>query len=155
MTRSVLQRAVDWGRRNSPWIIRFHSGSCSGCDAELQAALSSRYDLERWGVTEQGSPRQADVLICTGAVTLQEKGRLRQIYEQMLEPKFVLAVGSCACSGGAVADCYAVAGGVDSTIPVDVYLPGCAARPEAIIDAIRELLANWEKAQKFADTVEE
>ena len=89
-----------------------------------------------------------DVLVCTGAVTLQTKDRLKQIYEQMPEPKFVIAVGTCACTGGVFDGCYCVNGGIDSVIPVDVYLPGCAARPEAIIDAVNKLLASLEKSSR-------
>ena len=79
MSRTIMQRAVDWGRRSSPWMLRFNSGSCGGCDAELLAALTPRYDLESLGLLEQGSPRQADILICTGPVTMHNRERLRQI----------------------------------------------------------------------------
>ncbi|MCB0000673.1 MAG: NADH-quinone oxidoreductase subunit NuoB, partial [Anaerolineales bacterium] len=99
-----------------------------------------RYDVERLGVKLQGSPRHADVLICTGPVTRQSKDRLRRIYEQMPEPKFVIAVGSCAISGGAFQGCYNVIGHIDEVIPVDVYVPGCPPRPEAIIDGVVKLL---------------
>jgi Ni,Fe-hydrogenase III small subunit len=97
----TLDAIRSWARINSPWAIHYNSGSCNGCDIEILATLTPRYDLERFGVKLQGSPRHADVLICTGPVTLQSRDRLKRIYEQMPEPKFVVAVGSCATSGGA------------------------------------------------------
>ena len=87
-------------RINSPWAIHFNSGSCNGCDIEILATLTPRYDVERFGIRLQGSPRHADVLLCTGPVTRQSKERLRRIYEQMPEPKYVIAIGACAISGG-------------------------------------------------------
>jgi NADH-quinone oxidoreductase B subunit len=106
------------------------------------ATITPRYDLERLGVKLEGSPRHADVMICTGPVTLQARDRLVRVYEQMAEPKFVIAVGSCAISGGAFRGCYNIAGGIDEVIPVDVYVPGCPPRPEAIIYGVAQLLAK-------------
>lgn len=148
MTKNLIERAVDWGRRKSPWIIHFNAGACNGCDIEVVDALTPRFDVERLGMLQQGTPRHADILVCTGAVTLQTRDRLKQIYNQMPEPKFVIAVGSCACTGGIFDGCYCINGGVDSVVPVDAYLPGCAARPEAIIDVVNKLLASWEASQK-------
>jgi len=135
-----IQKAIQWGTGKSPWIIHFNAGACNGCDIETIDALTPRYDLERIGITKQGSPRHADVLVCTGAVTLQTKERLIQIYDQMSEPKFVIAIGTCACTGGVFDGCYSVIGGMDSVIPVDMYLPGCSVRPETILNAIDKLL---------------
>jgi NADH-quinone oxidoreductase B subunit len=131
-----------WARINSPWAIHFNSGSCNGCDIEILATLTPRYDMERFGVKLQGSPRHADVLICTGPVTRQARERLVRIYEQMPEPKFVVAVGSCALSGGVFDGCYGVLGGIDKVIPVNAYVPGCPPRPEAIIDGVVKLLGS-------------
>jgi len=107
-TSNPLQRIMDeiktWARINSPWIIHYNSGSCNGCDIEILATLTPRYDVERFGIKLQGSPRHADVLVCTGPVTLQSRDRLVRIYEQMPEPKFVVAVGSCGLSGGVFRD---------------------------------------------------
>jgi Ni,Fe-hydrogenase III small subunit len=114
-----------------------------------------RYDLERVGILKQGSPRHADILVCTGAVTLQTRDRLIQIYEQMSDPKFVIAIGTCACTGGIFEDCYCVTGGIDSVIPVDVYLPGCAVRPEAIISAVDKLLASLKDKESNPENKEE
>lgn len=136
----LLQKAIDWGTRKSPWIIHFNAGACNGCDIETIDAITPRFDVERMGVVQQGSPRHADILVCTGAVTLQTRDRLKQIYDQIPEPKFVIAVGTCACTGGIFDGCYCVTGGIDTVIPVDVYIPGCAVRPEALISAIEKLL---------------
>ncbi|NLW57010.1 MAG: NADH-quinone oxidoreductase subunit B family protein [Firmicutes bacterium] len=139
---------MNWGIRKSPWILHFNAGACNGCDIETIAALTPRFDLERMGVIQQGSPRHADILVCTGAVTLQTKERLKQIYDQMPEPKFVMAVGTCACSGGIFDGCYCVMGGIDKVIPVDVYIPGCAVRPEALISAVQKLLDTLKRPKK-------
>ncbi|HNY99754.1 MAG TPA: NADH-quinone oxidoreductase subunit B family protein [Anaerolineaceae bacterium] len=143
------QRALDqiktWARVNSPWAIHYNSGSCNGCDIEILATLTPRYDLERFGVKLQGSPRHADVLICTGPVTLQSRDRLVRIYQQMPEPKFVVAVGSCGISGGAFQGCYNIVGSIGEVIPVDAYVPGCPPRPEAIIHGVVALLQSLQK----------
>ncbi len=136
MIRSVTR----WARVKSPWVIHFNSGSCNGCDIEILATLTPRYDLERFGVRLEGSPRHADILVCTGAVTRQARESLLRTYEQMPEPKFVVVVGSCAISGGVFQGCYNVIGSIDQVIPVDVYVPGCPPRPQAIIDGIVGLL---------------
>lgn len=140
----TLDQLKTWARVNSPWAIHFNSGSCNGCDIEILATLTPRYDAERFGVKLQGSPRHADILICTGPVTRQARERLIRVYEQMPDPKFVVAVGSCALSGGAFQGCYNIMGGIDQVIPVNVYVPGCPPRPEAIIDGVVKLLTQLE-----------
>lgn len=140
--QNVLEQIKTWARVNSPWAIHFNSGSCNGCDIEILATLTPRYDMERFGLKLQGSPRHADILTCTGPVTHQARERLIRIYEQMPEPKFVVAVGACALSGGAFQGCYNIMGGIDQVIPVDAYVPGCPPRPEAIIDGVVKLLAQ-------------
>jgi ech hydrogenase subunit C len=134
----------------SPWIIHFNSGACNACDIEIIAALTPRYDVERFGVVLKGSPRHADVLVCSGPVTRQIRDRLVRIYEQMAEPKFVVAVGTCACSGGVFNGCYNVLGGIDSALPVSAYIPGCPASPAAIVDGVVKLLQSVEAGQKPA-----
>ncbi|MEJ2605779.1 MAG: NADH-quinone oxidoreductase subunit B family protein [Anaerolineales bacterium] len=131
-----------WARINSPWVLHFNSGSCNGCDIEILATLTPRYDLERFGVKLQGSPRHADVLLATGAVSRQARDRLLRIYEQMHTPKFVVAIGACALTGGVFQGCYNTLGGIDKLLPVDAYIPGCPPRPEAIIDGVVKLLNN-------------
>lgn len=137
-----LDKIIRWARIKSPWIIHFNTGACNACDIEIVAALTPRFDIERFGILIKGTPRHADVLVCSGPVTRQIKDRLIRIYEQMAEPKFVIAVGTCSCSGGVFQGCYNVLGGIDEAIPVDVYIPGCPARPEAIIDGVVKLLGR-------------
>jgi NADH-quinone oxidoreductase B subunit len=138
----VLEKIVTWARIKSPWVIHFNTGACNACDIEILDSLTPRYDLERFGIVLKGTPRHADVLLCSGPVTLQTKDRLIRIWEQMSEPKFVVAVGTCASSGGVFSGCYCVSGGIDSVIPVSLYIPGCPARPEAIIDGVVKLLST-------------
>ena len=134
------ERLIRWARRRSPWVLHYNSGGCNGCDIEFLDLLTPRYDVERLGVLKEASPRHADILVCTGPVTLKSRDRLERIYEQMLEPKWVMAVGACACSGGIFAESYNVLGGVDQLLPVSVYVPGCPSRPEAIIDGLVRLM---------------
>lgn len=138
----MFEKIINWARIKSPWIIHFNTGSCNGCDIEIVATLTPRYDLERFGVQLKGTPRHADVLVCSGPVTMQTRDRILRIYEQMTEPKFVVAVGTCASSGGVFEGCYGVGGGIDSIIPVSAYIPGCPPRPEAIIDGVVKLLGS-------------
>ena len=138
----LLDKLVTWSRIKSPWIIHFNSGACNGCDIEVLDALTPRYDLERFGVLLKGSPRHADVMVACGPVTRQQKKRLRRIYDQMAEPKFVVAVGTCACSGGVFEGCYCVEGGIDKVLPVAAYIPGCPVKPEAVIDGVVKLLSS-------------
>jgi NADH-quinone oxidoreductase B subunit len=140
--QTALNKVKTWARINSPWLVHFNSGSCNGCDIEILATLTPRYDLERFGVKLQGSPRHADVLVCTGPVTRLARERLLRVYEQMPEPKFVVAVGSCGTSGGVFHGCYNVVGSIDEVLPVNVYIPGCPPRPEAIIYGIVQLLES-------------
>ena len=129
----------------SPWLIHYDAASCNGCDIEVLACLTPVYDVERFGVINTGDPKQADIFLITGAVNDQNKEVVKQLYDQMPEPKVVVAVGICACSGGIFRDCYNILGGVDKVIPVDVYVPGCAARPESIIDGVVKGLDVLEK----------
>ena len=120
----------------SPWVVHYDGSSCNGCDIEVLACLMPMYDVERFGIINTGNPKHADVFLVTGSVNEQNKDVVKQIYEQMPEPKVVVAVGICACHGGVFRDAYNILGGVDTVIPVDCYVPGCAARPEAIIDGV-------------------
>jgi NADH-quinone oxidoreductase B subunit len=152
--QTVLDQIRTWATINSPWAIHFNSGSCNGCDIEILATLTPRYDLERFGVKLQGSPRHADILVCTGPVTRQARERLLRIYEQMPNPKFVVAVGCCSISGGVFQGCYNVMGGIDEIIPVNAYIPGCPPRPEAIIDGVVKLLQSL-KSGALVETPQE
>ncbi len=136
-------------RAKSPWIMHFDCGSCNGCDIEVLACLTPLYDVERFGIVNVGNPKHADVLLVTGTVNYRNQKVLKNIYDQMPEPKAVIAIGACGNTGGVFREAYNVVGGVDQVIPVDVYVPGCPARPEAIIDGVVAGLA------KFAEKVED
>ncbi len=125
----------------SPWILHYDGTSCNGCDIEVLACLTPLYDVERFGVINTGNPKHADILLVTGSVNAQNRPVLQQLYDQMPDPKVVVAVGICATSGGIFAECYNVEGGVDKVLPVDIYVPGCAVRPESIIDGVVRAVA--------------
>jgi len=129
-----------WARKKSPWVMHFPCGGCNGCDIEVVAALTPLYDAERFGVLLKGTPRHADILLVTGVVTMQIKDRLKRVYEQVPDPKVVVAVGDCAISGCVFDGSYAVAGPVDKVIPVDVYIAGCPPKPEAILAGVVKAL---------------
>jgi membrane-bound hydrogenase subunit mbhJ len=131
----------------SLWVFHFNSGSCNGCDIEIVAAITPRYDPERFGVRLVGSPKHADVLLVTGPVTHDMRDRLRRVYDQMAEPKLVMCIGTCGQSGGVFYDSYNLDGPVGDVIPVDVYVPGCAPRPEAIIDGVVKAIAKLERLE--------
>jgi ech hydrogenase subunit C len=129
----------------SPWVIHYDGSSCNGCDIEVLAALMPRFDLERFGIVNTGNPKHADILLLTGSINEQNKPVVQNIYNQMPEPKVVVAIGICATSGGIFRECYNVMGGADKAVPVDLYVPGCAVRPEAIIDAAVAAVGILEK----------
>ncbi len=138
----MLAKLVRWSRKKSPWILHLNSGACNACDIEVVAALTPRFDVERLGVLLKATPRHADVIISTGPVTRQIKDRIIRIYEQTPEPKFVIAVGACAMSGCVYRGAYNILGGLDQVIPVNIYVPGCPARPDAILDGVVKLLGT-------------
>ena len=133
---------LTWARTRSPWLIHFNAGACNACDIEVVSALTPTYDVERFGALLKGSPRHADVMVVSGSVPRKIRDQLKRIYDQMPEPKFVVAVGSCAITGGVFQDCYNVFEGVDKVIPVDAYIPGCPPKPEAILDGVVKLLVS-------------
>lgn len=135
-------------RKKSPWILHYNAGSCNGCDIEILACLSPKYDLERFGVINSGNPKQSDIFLVTGPVTLRSRERVVELYTQMPEPKVVVAVGTCTCTGGVFRGMYNVEDGLDRYIPVDVYIPGCAASPELIIDGVAKGLEILESKNK-------
>ena len=135
----------------SPWIMHYDASSCNGCDIEVLACLTPVYDAERFGVVNCGDPFQADILLITGGVNKQNAQVVKQLYDQMAEPKVVCAVSICACTGGIFKECYNILGGVDTVIPVDVYVPGCAARPQAILDGVVKAVGIFQqKADELA-----
>ncbi len=138
----MLKKLVRWSRLKSPWILHLNSGACNACDIEILAALTPRFDVERFGILLKATPRHADVIVCSGPVTRQIKDRFIRIYDQVPDPKFVIAVGACAMSGCVYRGAYNILGGIDQAIPVDVYVPGCPARPDAIVDGVVKLLGK-------------
>ena len=134
----------------SLWVFHLNTGSCNGCDIEIVACLTPRYDLERFGIKLVGSPKHADVLLVTGPVTGRMLDRVKRIYEQTPDPKAVIAVGACGTSGGVFYNSYNLSGSVDKVIPVDVYVPGCPVRPEAIINGV---LQAWIKLEKLRESM--
>jgi NADH-quinone oxidoreductase subunit B len=128
---------VNWARSRSPWPLGYGLACCA---IEMMASAASHHDLARFGAEVfRSSPRQADVMIVAGTVTHKMAPRLRRLYEQMPEPKWVIAMGNCASSGGEFWDSYATLQGVDTVVPVDVYVPGCPPRPEALTEGVLRL----------------
>lgn len=132
----------------SPWIVHVNCNSCNGCDIELLACLTPLYDAERFGVINIGAPKQADIMVVTGSVNSKNVDMLKNVYNQMPNPKAVVAIGACGTTGGIFHDCYNVIGGVDKVVPVDVYVPGCCPRPEAIMDGILQAAGILEEKRK-------
>jgi len=127
------------------WVFHVATGSCNGCDIEIVAALTPRYDVERFGIKLVGTPRHADVLLVTGPVTRPMAERLKRVYEQTPDPKAVVVVGGCGSTSGVFYDSYNVVGPVDKIVPVAAYVPGCPPRPEAIIHGVVTAVAKLEE----------
>jgi membrane-bound hydrogenase subunit mbhJ len=144
----MKQRFINHCRKKSLWVLPFNSGGCNGCCIELLTCVSPRSDVERFGILAKGSPRHADVLVVDGPVTSKLKDRLLRVYQQMPEPKVVVALGSCPASNGIFDGCYGVAGPLDKIIPVDVWVPGCPPRPEAIIHGITKAMQKIERLER-------
>ena len=139
---TTLDKVVNWGRRWSLYPMPFGTACCG---IEMMATLASRYDLARYGAEAiRFSPRQCDLLIVAGTITHKMAPVLKRIYDQMSEPKWVIAVGACASAGGPF-DTYAVLQGIDRSIPVDVYIPGCPPRPEALLQAVIKIQEKIDK----------
>lgn len=133
-----VSELLRWARSGSLWYLPAGGGCCAD---ELMETAGCRYDLERFGCLPQVDPRQSDLLVVTGAVSYKAAPHLRELYDAMLEPKYVMAVGACACCGGAFGPeySYSTVPGADRVLPIDVYVPGCPPRPEAIMNGLIKL----------------
>jgi membrane-bound hydrogenase subunit mbhJ len=130
--------------KKSLWVFHCNSGSCNGCDIEIIAALCPRYDVERFGIKLVGTPRHADVLLVTGPVTRQQAERVKRVYEQMPNPKVVIAIGNCGNTGDVFYESYNLVGPLQEVLPVDIHVIGCPPRPENIIHAVAKA---WTKLE--------
>ena len=128
----------------SPWLFRINAGSCNGCAVELATtACISRYDVERLGCKYCGSPRHADIVLITGPLTARVKDKVLRVWNEIPEPKVTVAVGICPISGGVFREGYSIEGPVDRYLPIDVNVPGCPPRPQAIMEGVLEAVAIW------------
>jgi NADH-quinone oxidoreductase subunit B len=156
----LVLTSMDWilnrSRANSLWYMLFGLACCA---IEMMATGASRYDFDRFGMMFRASPRQSDLMFVAGTVTYKMAKRVKVLYEQMAEPRYVLAMGGCACNGGPFYyDCYSVLKGIDKVIPVDVYVPGCPPRPESLMEGCMKLqqkiknekLSDWSSDRKKA-----
>jgi NADH-quinone oxidoreductase subunit B len=132
---TTVDKLLNWGRSNSAWALTYGLACCA---IEMMATGASRYDFDRFGVIFRASPRQADIMVVAGTLTKKHAEFIRRLYDQMAEPKWVISMGSCANTGG-MFNTYATVQGVDRVIPVDMYLPGCAPRPETLQYAVMML----------------
>ncbi|MBT5934218.1 NADH-quinone oxidoreductase subunit B [Sulfurimonas sp.] len=144
---TTIDAVVDWGREASLWPFVFGTACCA---IEFMSTAASRYDISRFGAEVlRFSPRHADLLIVAGTVSYKQAPILKQIYDQMPEPKWVIAVGACASTGGFY-DNYTTLQGIDEIIPVDIYVAGCPPRPEAILDSVMDIQKQLKHEEKFA-----
>jgi len=133
---TTVDKVLNWGRASSLWYLTYGLACCA---IEMMCTAASRWDLDRFGLIFRGTPRQSDLMFVAGTVSRKMAPVLRQLYDQMADPKYVIAMGGCACEGGPFHDSYFTVQGVDQIVPVDVYIAGCPPRPEALIDGIMKL----------------
>lgn len=132
--------------KKSLWVFHMNTGSCNGCDIEILATLMPRYDAERFGIKLVGTPRHADVLLITGTLTEKIKKQVLRVYEQVPEPKLVMVIGSCGLTKGVFQESYSMSGQLEDYFNIDVVVPGCPPRPEAIIYGVAKA---WEKLESL------
>ena len=132
----MFKKLIEESMSKSPWLFHINAGSCNGCDIELVAVLTPRYDAERFGFKLAGTPRHADIVVVSGPITSQSKDRLLRTLEQVPEPKCVVSIGSCPRSGNVFKGSYSIEGPLDKYVPVDVAIAGCTPKPEAIIEGL-------------------
>ena len=151
----LVQKLVAMARRRSPWLFHLNTGACNGCDIELSACLTPRYDVEQAGILLVGSPRHADILCVTGPVTRGTRDALEAIYAQMPEPKVVVALGNCPATCDVFAGSPAIDGPLHRILPVDVYVPGCPPRPHDLIKGIAQAGAILAEQRRKERPIEE
>ena len=137
----ALDFVINWGRKSSMWPLTF---GLACCGIEMMSTGASHYDLDRFGIIFRASPRQSDVLIIAGTITKKMAPIVRRVYDQMPEPRYVIAMGSCACTGN-IYNSYSTVQGAETILPVDVFIPGCPPRPEAFMDGLIKLQEKIEK----------
>jgi len=139
---TTVDDLLNWGRKNSTWYLLFGTACCA---IELMQTGGPRADLERFGSAPRASPRQADLMIVAGTITYKMATRVRVLYDQMPEPKYVISMGSCANCGGLFQLGYSVLKGIDQVVPVDLYIPGCPPRPEALVEGLLHIQSKMQK----------
>jgi NADH-quinone oxidoreductase subunit B len=144
---TTIENVLNWGRASSLWPLTFGLACCA---MEMMQAMGTRFDLDRMGVIPRATPRQADLVIVAGRCTIKMAPVVRRLWEQMPEPKYVISMGSCAtCGGPFYYDNYSILKGIDTVIPVDVYVPGCPPRPEALIEGVLKLQEKIMKERRI------
>jgi membrane-bound hydrogenase subunit mbhJ len=144
----MFDKLIDKSFAKSPWLFHINSGSCNACDIELVAVLTPRYDAERFGFKLAGTPRHADIVVVTGPVTEQSRERVLRTIAQVPEPKVIVALGSCPASNNVFKGSYSVQHPLDYYVPVDVYVPGCSPKPEAIIDGLYKAVSIFQQKRR-------
>ncbi len=147
----TAEKLFNWGRSWSLWPFQFGLACCA---IEMICATQARFDISRYGYEVfRSSPRQSDVMIIAGTVTHKMTPVIERLYNQMPEPKWVIALGSCAVEGGPFYDSYAVLNGIDKVLPVDIYIPGCPPRPEALTDGMLKLKEKVQNSKKYQEAI--
>jgi Ni,Fe-hydrogenase III small subunit len=156
-TNLEIEKKIDEIRKfgKSPWVFHINTGGCNGCDIEIVDIFTPYYDVERFGIKRVSSAKHADILLVTGPVTRQSFKTYMKAYEASPDPKLIVAIGNCACGGGICHDSFTTLGGVDKVTPIDVYIPGCPPRPEALIYGILLSLGKVEQKIKESKYKEE
>jgi membrane-bound hydrogenase subunit mbhJ len=134
--RGFLYKLVERAREQSAFLFHFNAGACNGCDIELVSCLTPRYDVEQYGIKLEGSPRHADVFVVSGPITRSTHAALEVVYKELPDPKVVVAIGNCPATGNVFCGSPMIEGPLDRIMPVDIYIPGCPPRPNAIIDGV-------------------
>jgi membrane-bound hydrogenase subunit mbhJ len=149
---NLWQKLMQTARARSPWVYCLNTGACNGCDIEIAASLTPRYDAEQLGVRREGSPKHADILVVSGPLTLRTRDALLDIYHQIPRPKIVVAIGSCPASGNVFAGSPTILGSIDQFIPVDVFVAGCPPRPQAILQGIAQAVQLLAEGRQKLET---